>query len=68
MRNEDEILSRLLSVENTNEEIYKELIKIQKDNKERRFEELQMRVFIEDIYDYIKLMLYEKNNTENMEK
>jgi len=56
MKNENEILSRLMSIETTTEEIYKELIKIQKENKERRFEDLQLRVFIEDIYDFIRLM------------
>lgn len=57
MKNEDEILSRLMSIETTNEEIYKELIRIQKDNSQRRYEELQMRIFIEDIYDFIKLTM-----------
>ncbi len=56
MKNENEILSRLMSIETTTEEIYKELIKIQKENKERRYEDLQLRVFIEDIYDFIRLM------------
>ena len=60
MKNEDEILSRLMSIETTNEEIYKELIRIQKDN-------LQMRIFIEDIYDFIKFTMQQKNNMENME-
>lgn len=67
MKNEDEILSRLMSIETTNEEIYKELIKIQKDNSQRRSEELQMRIFIEDIYDFIKFTMQQKNNMENME-
>lgn len=57
MKSEDEILSRLMSIETTNEEIYKELIRIQKDNSQRRYEELQMRIFIEDIYDFIKLTM-----------
>jgi len=56
MKNENEILSRLTSIETTTGEIYKELIKIQKENKERRYEDLQLRVFIEDIYDFIRLM------------
>ncbi|MBP3463185.1 MAG: hypothetical protein ACI4VN_03705 [Clostridia bacterium] len=67
MKNEDEILSRLMSIETTNEEIYKELIRIQKDNSQRRSEELQMRIFIEDIYDFIKFTMQQKNNMENME-
>lgn len=67
MKNENEILSRLMSIETTNEEIYKELIRIQKDNSQRRSEELQMRIFIEDIYDFIKFTMQQKNNMENME-
>ena len=66
MKNENEILSRLMSIETTNEEIYKELIRIQKDNSQRRSEELQMRIFIEDIYDFIKFTMQQKNNMENM--
>lgn len=67
MKNENEILSRLMSIETTNEEIYKELIRIQKDNSQRRSEELQIRIFIEDIYDFIKFTMQQKNNMENME-
>lgn len=63
----DEILARLMSIEATNDEIYKELIRLQKSLKMKRFEEFQTKALVEDIYDYIKVMNYEKNLSEKVE-
>lgn len=63
----DEILIRLMSIEATNDEIYKELIRLQRNLKMKRFEELQTKKLVEDIYDYIKLMNYEKKLPEKVE-
>ncbi len=62
MNKDNEILSRLMSIESTNEEIYKEIIRLQKDLKMKRFEELQTKMLVEDIYDYIKVSNCEKKN------
>lgn len=67
MNKNDEILARLMSIEATNDEIYKELIKLQRDMKNRKFEELQLRVLVEDIYDYIRIIGCEKNISEKVE-
>ena len=67
MDKNDEILSRLVSIEATNEEIYKELIRLQKDSKIKRFEEFQLKTLIEDIYDYIKVIRSEKNLSKKVE-
>lgn len=67
MDKNDEILSRLVSIEATNEEIYKELIRLQKDLKIKRFEEFQLKTLIEDIYDYIKVIRSEKNLSKKVE-
>ena len=44
MNKDNEILSRLMSIESTNEEIYKEIIRLQKYLKIKRFEELQNKM------------------------
>jgi len=67
MNKNDEILARLMSIESTNEEIYKELIRLGQELKMRRFEELQSKTIIEDIYDYIKVLNYEKKLSEKVE-
>lgn len=67
MNKDNEILSRLMSIEATNEEIYKEIIILQKELKTRRFEELQTKALVEDIYDYIKVLDCEKKLSEKVE-
>lgn len=67
MNKDNEILSRLMSIEATNEEIYKEIIRLQKELKTRRFEELQTKALVEDIYDYIKVLDCEKKLSEKVE-
>lgn len=67
MNKDNEILSRLMSIEATNEEIYKEIIRLQKELKTRRFEELQTEALVEDIYDYIKVLDCEKKLSEKVE-
>ena len=67
MNKDNEILSRLVSIESTNEEIYKEIIRLQKDLKMKRFEELQTKMLVEDIYDYIKVSDCEKKLLEKVE-
>lgn len=67
MSKDDEILTRLMSIESTNDEIYKELIRLQNDLKVRRVEEFQTKTLVEDIYDYIKINSYEKKVSEKVE-
>lgn len=67
MSKDDEILARLMSIETTNEEIYKELIRLQQNLKSKRFEEMQVKSLIEDVYDYIRIIDAEKNIHEKVE-
>lgn len=67
MSKDDEILVRLMSIETTNEEIYKELIKLQREMKNKRFEEIQLKSLLEDVYDYIRIVSCEKKLSEKVE-
>lgn len=67
MKKNDEVLARLMSIETTNEEIYKELIKLQKDSKDRKLDNFRLQTLVEDIFAFIKLINYEKNVSEKLE-
>lgn len=54
MKINEEILSRISNIEATIEEIYKEIIKIQKENEDRILEQIQIMTRIENIADFIK--------------
>lgn len=54
MKINEEILSRISNIEATIEEIYKEIIKIEKENEDRILEQIQIMTRIENIADFIK--------------
>ena len=74
MKKEYDILSRLVSIEATTEEIYKEIIKIKKDFDDKKFEQMSVMVRLENIADFLKdrydvvIEEKEKFNNEKMEK
>ena len=54
MKNENEILERLLKIEATTEKIYEEILKIRKENDDRILEQIHIMTRIENIADFIK--------------
>lgn len=54
MNKNDEILNKLSSIEATVEEIYKELIRLRRENDDRSLEQIQVMTRIENIADFIK--------------
>ena len=74
MKNEYDIMSRLVSIEATTEEIYKELIKIKKDLDDKKLEQMIIMTRLENIADFLKdrydvvIEEKEKFNSEKMEK
>lgn len=50
----DELLEKLLDIETTIEEIYKEILKIRKENDDRILEQIHIMTRIENIADFIK--------------
>lgn len=74
MKNEYDIVSRLVSIEATTEEIYKELIKIKKDLDDKKLEQMIIMTRLENIADFLKdrydvvIEEKEKFNSEKMEK
>ena len=54
MKNENEILERLLKIEATTEEIYEEILRIRKENDDRILEQIHIMTRIENIADFIK--------------
>lgn len=73
MTKNDEILNRILNIETTIEEIYKEVIKIRQENDNRTLEQIHIMTRIENIADFIKsrydIVIEEKEKfiTETME-
>lgn len=74
MKNEYDIVSRLVSIETTTEEIYKEIIRIKKDFDDKKLEQIAIMTRLENIADFLKDRYdviteeKEKFNTEKMEK
>ncbi len=54
MNKNDEILKKLLNIESTIGEIYKEILKIRKENDDRILEQIHIMTRIENIADFIK--------------
>lgn len=54
MKNENEILERLLKIEATTEKIYEEILRIRKENDDRILEQIHIMTRIENIADFIK--------------
>lgn len=54
MTQNDKILERLLNIETTIGEIYKEVLKIRKENDDRILEQIHIMTRIENIADFIK--------------
>lgn len=54
MSKNDEILNKLLNIEITINEIYKEIFKIRKENDDRILEQIHIMTRIENIADFIK--------------
>lgn len=54
MKNGTEILQKLLNIETTIEEIYKEIIKIKKENEKGKLEQIHIMTRIENIADFIE--------------
>ncbi|MCI8291001.1 MAG: hypothetical protein HFJ25_01920 [Clostridia bacterium] len=50
----DELLEKLLNIETTIEEIYKEIIKIRKENDDKVLEQIHVMTRLENIADFIK--------------
>lgn len=50
----EEIISRLSNIETTNEEIYKEIIKLRKDSENKILEQMHIMTRLENIADFIK--------------
>ncbi len=73
MKNEYDILSRLISIETTTEEIYKEIIKIRRELDEKKLEQMLVITRLENIADFLKdrydvvIEEKEKFNNEKME-
>ena len=73
MKNGTEILQKLLNIETTIEEIYKEIIKIKKENEKGKLEQIHIMTRIENIADFIEtrynIVVEEKEKfiTETME-
>ena len=73
LKKEYDILSRLVSIEATTEEIYKEIIKIKKDFDDKKFEQMSVMVRLENIADFFLGMDYATvtksggdDNTQNL--
>lgn len=54
MKYEDEIINRLLNIEATVEEMYKEIIRIRKENDSRILENFHLMCSLENVEDFIK--------------
>jgi len=54
VKNENEILERLLKIEATTEKIYEEILRIRKENDDRILEQIHIMTRIENIADFIK--------------
>ena len=73
MKKEFDILSRLISIETTTEEIYKEIIKIRKELDEKKLDQMLVVTRLENIADFLKdrydIVIEEKEkfNNEKME-
>lgn len=50
----EEIFLRLSNIEATNEEIYKEIIKIRKENEDKALEQVHIMTRLENLADFIK--------------
>lgn len=54
MKYEDEIMIKLLNIETTIEEIFKEITKIRKENDNRILEQTHIIIRLENMADFIK--------------
>ncbi len=56
MNKEDEIVEKIYNIETITNEIYKEVINLKKQYKNKNFEMLKVMSKIEDIEDFIKML------------
>lgn len=54
MKNEEEILLRMNTIENMLEEIYKEVLDIRRESEEKSLEQFHVMTRLENIADFIK--------------
>ena len=69
VKKEFDILSRLISIETTTEEIYKEIIKIRKELDEKKLDQMLVVTRLENIADFLKdrydIVIEEKEKFNN---